>query len=512
MSVRRLIVDDADPAMIYSGSWTTGTAVSVYTNEYNSTYHRSGTIGDSVLFTFQGTGIDVYATLDRPATIGAPGPLFTIDNKAPVRFNETGDVLPELPTDTTSHHLVMRYDGLSQGEHTLNITADRVSSSGPFFYFDFVVVTTNDDNAPGYVIVNDRETSISYIGDWGQSGAENEFEHTTRISPSGTNSGSATFIFNGTEVAVYGATSGSSTASETAQIGFTIDGIAQPTFMGTADTNAMRHNPFLRVKDLDPKEHTLVITQLASKVFFIDYLVYKTSNAEPETTAPPAKKTNTGAIVGGVVGGVALIAIITIVLFFVLRKRQRRENGTNQAPPMKGAPSVTPYTFNQAPSPGAGGGVMGVPYGGYPSNPGSSSPPGTGSLGSSGAINAYGNPNARVNMGYGVGPEQDRNAAAYYHRFEGYNNANPQQQQMHHHSRSLSNDQSFIAGRPGEAVPPIQQQLPQGAMSPQSSMYTPSTVYSGVAENPASRGEKSGFSGSRGTIPREPAAPPYTAN
>jgi hypothetical protein len=54
MSSKRLIVDDADPAMVYSGSWTTGTTLSVITNEYNSTYHRSGTIGDSVLFTFQG--------------------------------------------------------------------------------------------------------------------------------------------------------------------------------------------------------------------------------------------------------------------------------------------------------------------------------------------------------------------------------------------------------------------------------------------------------------------------
>jgi hypothetical protein len=66
MSSKRLIVDDADPAMVYSGSWTTGTTLSVITNEYDSTYHRSGTIGDSVLFTFQG---EVYfrSTFIRPA-------------------------------------------------------------------------------------------------------------------------------------------------------------------------------------------------------------------------------------------------------------------------------------------------------------------------------------------------------------------------------------------------------------------------------------------------------------
>ncbi|PVF96529.1 hypothetical protein CPB86DRAFT_708897, partial [Serendipita vermifera] len=234
MSVRKLIVDDVDPSMIYSGSWTTGTTASESTNEYNSTYHRSGTIGDLVMFTFQGTGIDAYATLDRPATIGAPGPLFTIDNGTPVRFNQTGDVVPQEPTDVTSHHVVMRFGNLSQGEHTLNITCDQVSTSGPFFYFDFVVVTTSDLHTLGYVIVDDREASVSYTGNWNQSGVENEFERTTTFSPSGTNRDSVTFKFNGTEVAVYGATS--RTVSDTAHIGFTIDGTAQTTFVGA--TNA----------------------------------------------------------------------------------------------------------------------------------------------------------------------------------------------------------------------------------------------------------------------------------
>jgi hypothetical protein len=147
-----------------------------------------------------GTGIDVYATLDRPGTIGAPSPLFTIDNQQPIRFNQTGTVLPELPNDVTSHHVVMRYDGLSQGDHTLNITTD---SSGPYFYLDFVVVTTNNLNAPGYGIVDDRELSVSYSGTWGQSGAENEFQHTTSYSPSGANTGSATFTFNGRQAPLY---------------------------------------------------------------------------------------------------------------------------------------------------------------------------------------------------------------------------------------------------------------------------------------------------------------------
>ena len=50
-----LIVDDTDPAVSYTGSWTTQTFVAANTNEYNSTIHRSTGAGDSLLYNFYGS-------------------------------------------------------------------------------------------------------------------------------------------------------------------------------------------------------------------------------------------------------------------------------------------------------------------------------------------------------------------------------------------------------------------------------------------------------------------------
>ncbi|PVF95125.1 hypothetical protein CPB86DRAFT_764620 [Serendipita vermifera] len=317
MSVRRLIFDDADPAMVYSGSWTTGTTLSQNTNEYNSTYHRSGTVGDSVLFTFEGTGIDVYATLDHPATQGAPSPLFTMDNGSPVRF-DTSSLSGN--DNVTSHYAVMRYNDLSQGEHTLDITVEGVSPSGPYFYFDFAVVTTNDLDAPGYVIVDDQDRDIFYDNTWVTEIGESDFRNT--VSTVAGRDSVCTLTFNGTEVAVYGTITPSTNSTAVARIGFMIDGKMGDTFNGPPDLRGVHHIQFLHATDLKPRDNTLIMNQLGSKGFALDYIVYKTTNYVSTTRSQSHKKTNTGAIVGGVVGGVAFIAILAIAAFVILRRRQ----------------------------------------------------------------------------------------------------------------------------------------------------------------------------------------------
>ncbi|KAB5545581.1 hypothetical protein GE09DRAFT_212947 [Coniochaeta sp. 2T2.1] len=51
----------------------------------------------------------------------------------------------------------------------------------------------------------------------------------------------------------------------------------------------------------------------------------------PSPVPPPAKKSNTGAIVGGVVGGVAAIAIIGLAAFFLLRRKKKPSAATPAA-------------------------------------------------------------------------------------------------------------------------------------------------------------------------------------
>ncbi|PVF96528.1 hypothetical protein CPB86DRAFT_860151 [Serendipita vermifera] len=503
MSVRKLIVDDADPAMVYSGSWTTGTTRSATTNEYNVTYHLPGAQGDSVLFTFEGTGVDVYATLNSPATIGTLGPLFTIDDGTPVRFNETGDIHTASPTNPASHVLVMRFYSLSQGQHTLNITFDRFALTRPFFYFDFVVVTTNDMNASGYVIVDDKDPSISYTGDWRQSPQNTtDYERSMMYTPAGINDLSASFTFTGTEVTVFGAMPG--IYPYTLNVGFTIDGVEQSARnIDTANIDVMRHSRFLLTTGLEAKEHTLVITQRSTDVmFYLDYITYKAStveqNADPGSTpsaqttstsqtgsrsrstspsssgtqvtsgprdaSTPQKKTDTGLIVGGVIGGVALIAIALIVLFLLRRKRQPREKRADQAPRMKDAHGVTPYTMKKAPGRGGRSGVEKTTYGGHPSHSRSASTPE--GVSSGGMVNAHGgNPNGRVSSGYGVVPGQDRTASPHYPWLGGNNLANTSQQQVYYHPRSssldFSRDPNFRAAGPSGVAQPGQGFMPR---------------------------------------------------
>lgn len=50
-----LIVDDADPAVTYTGSWTTQAFVWSNSNEFASTVHKSGASGDQLSYTFTGS-------------------------------------------------------------------------------------------------------------------------------------------------------------------------------------------------------------------------------------------------------------------------------------------------------------------------------------------------------------------------------------------------------------------------------------------------------------------------
>lgn len=49
-----IIIDHADPAIVYDGSWTKGSAVITTRDEYNSTIHISNTPGDTLTYKFEG--------------------------------------------------------------------------------------------------------------------------------------------------------------------------------------------------------------------------------------------------------------------------------------------------------------------------------------------------------------------------------------------------------------------------------------------------------------------------
>lgn len=529
MSFRRLIIDDADPAMVYSGSWTTGTTLSSTSNEYNSTYHRSGTNGDSVFITFEGTSIEIFASLDTVRTKGTPGPLFRLDNGPPTRLNETGVIQLGIPNGIEPHIVVMRYNNLIQARHTLNITVDQVSNNGPFFYFDYVAITTNNLDASGYVIVDDRDGGWTYTGgSWGQNGVQEEFQGTTMQPPRGANTGSATYKFNGTDLTVYGTAGPSGTT--TAQIGFAIDGNAQQSYSAPANAPAIFHIPWLRANSLEPREHTLTMTQLGDSDWFLDCLVYKSDTGKGNPNIPGSNDvratsggggggTNKGVIIGATIAGIVGLLAIGAIIYLLLRNRRRRtefgEKGRDpidepdprhphphniepfQTPLLQSDQAVSSSNHNLAHHP-KGGAVGMTSNGGFHSNthlmaggnahePAPSSS-GTGPLtvtGSSVISDPYGGieSNGRTS-GYGSDQSyQNRPAHQLYPQFEGYTTpatSPPQQQQQYTPQSPPSNYATPSPGRGEKARATGHLQQPSQSTtltSPPHSFQTHTTSY-----------------------------------
>ena len=90
--------------------------------------------------------------------------------------------------------LLYQSPGMARDTHTLSIKTGTPRNPAAFFYLDFFTVSSGGDSVEGNVMVDDRDSAISYAGEWGRAGATDEYLGTTMHAPPG---GSATFHFNG---------------------------------------------------------------------------------------------------------------------------------------------------------------------------------------------------------------------------------------------------------------------------------------------------------------------------
>ncbi|KAG8772687.1 hypothetical protein FRC15_002570, partial [Serendipita sp. 397] len=294
--VKTAIVDDTDPNIVYNGGWeAVARTYSTTSNEFNSTFHYASSNGLTMRYSFKGTGITVYGTMSQPTTYGIPGSTYSIDDGTPYRFNSTGDVVNTgNPTYTFSHIPFFRSPSLSYGNHSILITIDNVDETTKRrYYFDFFIVegVQDDDNAqgtgstngPGFTIVDDRDSRVSYSGGgWTTvgSGTSTDYGRTTSTTPRGLE-GVIDFRFTGTDVAVYGRIHDNYGPDNIAQ--FTIDGGTADQIVKTVAFNGMtadrRHQPLLVLDRLKEGEHTIQVKSLGEQTppWYFDYFVYGTS-------------------------------------------------------------------------------------------------------------------------------------------------------------------------------------------------------------------------------------------
>ncbi|KAJ6543580.1 hypothetical protein DFH09DRAFT_1390784 [Mycena vulgaris] len=121
-----LIVDDADPELVYAGKWATNTNFFTTGHGFpsglpfqNST-HQSNTVGDSVTFQFAGTSVEVHGVFQWNAT-GSIAASFSVDGKpSGLTFSSS----TEAPFNDEPNFEFFKATGLQPGNHTLvvNVT------------------------------------------------------------------------------------------------------------------------------------------------------------------------------------------------------------------------------------------------------------------------------------------------------------------------------------------------------------------------------------------------------
>ncbi|KAF9477149.1 hypothetical protein BDN70DRAFT_995147 [Pholiota conissans] len=166
------------------------------------------------------------------------------------------------------------------------------------------------------IILDDRDSSINYVGQWVQGGLRSsEYQATTMhcIAPaSGT---SATLSFVGTGVAVYGTVLGNDIQASS----YKVDD-SDPINFKSNNSSAMRFlQQFFSIPEgnLSNNSHTLVITPVKGTLSLDFMTVHMLSLFSNAPSPPPPHNNNIGLIVGAVVGALGLIcAVVTMVSTF----------------------------------------------------------------------------------------------------------------------------------------------------------------------------------------------------
>ncbi|KAJ7234757.1 hypothetical protein B0H12DRAFT_1327620 [Mycena haematopus] len=176
------IIDDQDPTVKYTGTWSVGGT----THEHDDTVTSSVVAGNNFLVPFTGTSIAVYGTFD--ASSAGVRTSYAIDGGTPVTVTS-----PSSPNDSYQQ-LFWQSDAVSSGAHNLVVTMVSVNSGDGdgegTIWFDYFNVTS---------AVSTSNTSNPASNP--TSSASQSASHTTGSSSTGSSSSAPSSTSTGTAVA-----------------------------------------------------------------------------------------------------------------------------------------------------------------------------------------------------------------------------------------------------------------------------------------------------------------------
>ncbi|KAF9470615.1 hypothetical protein BDN70DRAFT_982458 [Pholiota conissans] len=158
------------------------------------------------------------------------------------------------------------------------------------------------------IILDDRDSSINYVGQWAQGGLQgSEYQATTMHCTAPASGTSATLSFVGTGVAVYGTVVDNDVQASS----YKVDD-SNPVSFESSNSSATRFSQqFFSIPggSLPNASHTLVITPVQGTLsldFMTVHILSLSSNAPSQ---PPPHNNNTGLIVGVAVGVLGLMPV-----------------------------------------------------------------------------------------------------------------------------------------------------------------------------------------------------------
>ncbi|PSR81991.1 hypothetical protein PHLCEN_2v6166, partial [Hermanssonia centrifuga] len=201
MPVFNLTIPDTSPLIVYDGTWVDSNQADPDRLDYvNGTFHATQQYGASATLIFNGSAVYVFGarrvnhnlyttTLDGVSTPPVDG-----QSNGP-RFNSS----------------LFNATNLGGNQHQLVLRNTFISSASPFVDIDYMVITSGDGNAQTQstdVWLDDGAHNVTYSDGWDTSpnGFETEYYMNT-MHRTNVNGASATLLFNGSAITVYGATS-----------------------------------------------------------------------------------------------------------------------------------------------------------------------------------------------------------------------------------------------------------------------------------------------------------------